>query len=130
MSIFYELQLLDLVATNEHVGYWSLLLSQLSFIYCHLSKQQLEVIAEEMVKALLSRSESERDKSDTATIENGHHKEIGITVVELFSRFLESEGFVEMNALQEVLLSKFCTHLNSLMRRRYSNKIQLVVILN
>ena len=129
-----ELQLLDLLDHNEHVGYWSLLLSQLPFIYDHLREEHLEILAEEMVKAVLSeggrtkggkegRGRREEGKAGGERIQRirigrGDQHHSGVTLLQLVSIFLESEGFVEMNCLQELLLNKFCAHLQSLMRKR------------
>ena len=109
-----ELQLLDLVKENEHVGYWNLLLSQLPFIYSHMTKEHLETVAREMVKAVLSVGEG----NDGAVVEQDHGKPTGMSRVDLISVFLESESFVEMNVLQELIMKKFCTNLSSLVRRR------------
>ena len=94
------------------MGYWRLLFSQLPFVYHILSKGQLTTIAEEMIKAALL---AEGGKQE----EEGHRESIGITVAQLVSVFLESEGFVEMTVLQEQLLGNFVLHLSSLMRQRY-----------
>ena len=109
-----ELQVLDLVGENEHVGYWSLLLSQLPIVYGHLTKEHLETVAEEMVKAVLTEGGDE----DNVIADGGSQGAAGMSVVQVISAFLGSEGFVEMNILQELILSRLCTHLSSLMRRR------------
>lgn len=93
---------------NEHVGYWSLLLFQLPFIYSEMTKEHLETVAKEMVKAVLS----ERG-------ENNEHIYQKFSVMDPISVFLESEGFVEMKVLQELILDEFCTNLSSCLRRRY-----------
>lgn len=92
---------------NEHVGYWSLLLSQLPFVYSYITNEHLEIVAKEMVKAVLS----ERGENNECIYQK-------FSVVDPISVFLESEGFVEMKVLQELILSEFCIKLNSCLRRR------------
>lgn len=98
--------MLDLVEENECVGYWSLLLSHLPFIYSHMTKEHLETVAKEMVKAVLLGAR----ENDCA-----YQK---LSVVDAISVFLESECFVEMRALQELILNEFCANLSSCLKRR------------
>ena len=105
------MQLLDLTEKNEHVGYWSLLLSQLPFIYGHMTKEVLETVAKEIVKAVLS----EGVVLNSGMVERDLQR---VSVVDLVTTFLESEGFVELKVLQEHLLNGFCTNLSSNLRRR------------
>ena len=92
---------------NECVGYWSLLLSQLPFIYSHMTKEHLETVAKEMVKAI-QLGARENDCVGQK-----------LSVVDAISVFLESEGFVEMRVLQELILNEFCANLSSCLKRRY-----------
>ena len=101
------LQLLDIKDENGHVAFWSLLLSQLPFIYGHLNSDHLEAIAERMVAAVMEEGVTEG--------ENGS----GVTLVKVVGAFLESEGFVEMKLLQKMMLSKVCTYLSSHLKGRY-----------
>ena len=96
-----------MVEENECVGYWSLLLSQLPFIYSYMTKEHLETVAKEMVKAV-----------QLGARENDY---VGqeLSVVDAISVFLESEGFVEMRVLQELILNEFCVNLSSYLKRRY-----------
>ena len=92
------------------MAYWSLLLSQLPFIYHYLSQDHLELIAKNMVGALMAEGATEREEDgDIAG---------GITLVQLVNEFLESEGFVEMNSLQELMLNSICAYLLSHLRTR------------
>ena len=102
--------MLDIREENEGVAYWSLLLSQLPFIYHHLSQDHLELIARNMVVAVMAEGATERGEDGGIAG--------GITVVQLVSEFLESEGFVEMKSLQELMLSSVCAYLLSHLRRR------------
>ena len=102
-----DLQLLDLVEKNECVGYWSLLLSQLPFVYGHMTKEHLETVAKEMVKAILSEGG-----------ENDEYVHKKLSVVDPISVFVESESFVEMKMFQELILSEMCTNLSLHLRRR------------
>ena len=92
---------------NKCVGYWSLLLSQLPFIYSHMTKEHLETVAKEMVKAV-QLGARENDCVGQK-----------LSVVEAISVFLESEGFVEMRVLQELIVNEFCANLSSCLKRRY-----------
>jgi hypothetical protein len=95
---------------NECIGYWSLLLSQLPFIYSHMTKEHLETVAKEMVKAILSGGGG-GENSDRICQK--------FSVVDAISVFLGSEGFVEMRVLQELILNEFCVNLSSCLRKRY-----------
>ena len=103
------MQLLDVKDENGPVAFWSLLLSQLPFIYGHLNSDHLEIIAEKMVAAVMEEgvTEGEEDKGS------------GATLVKVVGAFLESEGFVEMMLLQEMMLNKVCTYLSSHLKGRY-----------
>ena len=135
MCYFNESQLLDVMDENEHLGYWSLILSHLPFVYDHLSEEQLEVVGKELVEALLAEDERRRGTEGTGEKREGREEGMaeggsmmsigkfegltGVTLLQLVSVFFESEGFVEMNTLQELILNNFCTHLYSIMRTRY-----------
>ena len=73
-----------------------------------MAKEHLDIVAKELVKAILS----ERG-------ENKEHICQKFSVLDSISVFLESEGFVEMKVLQELILSELCTNLSSCLRRRY-----------
>ena len=72
-----------------------------------MTKEHLEIVARETVKAILSEG-GEKNEYD-------HQK---LSVVDPISVFLESEGFIEMRMLQELILSEFCANLSSHMRRK------------
>jgi hypothetical protein len=72
-----------------------------------MTKEHLETVAKEMVKAILSGGG-----------ENGDHICQKFSMVDAITVFLESEGFVEMRVLQELILNEFCTNLSSCLRRR------------
>ena len=73
-----------------------------------MTKEHLDIVAKELVKAVLS----ERGENDEDICQI-------FSVVDPISVFLESEGFVEMKVLQELVLSELCTNLSSCLRRRY-----------
>ena len=59
-----------------------------------------------------------RQGEDNVIVDGGSQGAAGMSAVQNISAFLGSEGFVEMNILQELILSRLCTRLSSLMRRR------------
>ena len=89
---YFSLQTFDLRTENSEEAHWSLLLSHLPLLYPHTSQDHLTAMAADITTALHS-TEGTLSSLD------------GLSVGRVVREFLNSDAFLEMATLQELLLT-------------------------